>query len=110
MQEEIIAKLNEGIAPATGQPLSEIAAEIFGHVTDPVGPGQRSGRKILERKLRGPMYVNWYPEPAAKNLENEFRLTEIQERRKEKLERLKLAGKGPPKKGSGKRAKKSKGT
>lgn len=102
----MLAKLRAGIAPATGQRLTEISAEIFGHVLNRAGPGHRSGRKILERTLRGEMYMEWYPEPAAKNPYNPFKLTQIQQQRKEKLKLLKISGRNPPKKGAGKRAKK----
>lgn len=95
----------QGIAPATGQPLSEIAAEVWDHVTNPAGPGHRTGRKVLEKPLKGPLYASWYPESPAKNPYNPFKLTPKQERWKEKLKILRAAGKGPPKKGSGKRSK-----
>ena len=98
--------LQAGIAPATNEKLSDIAARIFGHVTNPAGPGHRSGRKILERRLRGPDYVDWYPTPYGKKGGDGPKLTEIQMRRKEKAKALRIAGKGPPKKGEGKRSKK----
>jgi hypothetical protein len=50
--------------------------------------------------------VEWYP-PRAESLPgNEFRLTEVQERWRQKLKGLRANGKGPPKKGAGKRSKK----
>lgn len=102
---EKITQLRAGKAPATGRPLSEIAAEVWGWNTNPVGPGNRSGAKILRRPLKGPLYEAWYPEAAEKNPHNQFRLTEKQERWRAKLRLLRAAGKGPPKKGAGKRKK-----
>lgn len=95
----------DGIAPATGRPLKEIEAEIWDHNTNPVGAGHRSGLKILRKPLKGPLYASWYPEAVAKNPHNPYRLTEKQERWKAKLKILRASGKGPPKKGAGKRSK-----
>lgn len=103
--EKIRILREEGIAPETGRKLSEIAAEVWDHNTNPAGPGHRSGLKTLRKPLKGPLYASWYPEPASKNPFNPFKLTPKQERWKEKLKMLRAAGKGPPKKGSGKRPK-----
>lgn len=104
-EEEQMQILRGGIAPATGRPLKDIAAEIWGHTRDPVGPGHRSGEKLLRRPLKGPLYTSWYPPPLYAYKSNPFKLTEKQMRWKEKLKILRASGKGPPKKGSGKRAK-----
>lgn len=103
--EKIRILREEGIAPETGRKLTEIAAEIWDHNTNPAGPNHRSGLKALRKPLKGPLYASWYPEPDSKNPFNPFKLTPKQERWKEKLKILRAAGKGPPKKGSGKRSK-----
>lgn len=102
--EKIRILREKGIAPATGRKLADIAAEVWEHNTNPVGPGHRSGLKVLQKPLKGALYASWYPEPDAKNPFNPFKLTPKQERWKEKLKVLRAAGKGPPKKGSGKRS------
>lgn len=102
------ASIRSGVAPATGRSYDEIAAEVWGHVppSERVPPGERSFRKLLQRPLRGPLYASWYP-PRPETFEyNEFKLTDEQERRQKKLRMLRAAGKGPPKKGSGKRSSK----
>lgn len=104
-EEEQIQSLAKGIAPATGRPLKDIAAEIWGHTRDPVGPGHRSGEKLLRRPLKGPLYTSWYPPPLHAYKNNPFKFTEKQMRWQEKLKILRASGKGPPKKGAGKRAK-----
>lgn len=104
-EDEKLEMLNRGIAPSTGRPLKEIAADVWGWNKNPVGPGHRSGAKILRRPLKGPLYMEWYPPPASAYKNNEFPLTEKQERWRAKLRLLRAAGKGPPKKGEGKRKK-----
>lgn len=101
------ASIRRGIAPATGRRLEDIAAEVWGHVppSERAPPGERSARKLLRRPLRGQLYVDWYPKRFESYEWNELKLTEIQERRKAKLRQLRASGKGPPKKGSGKRSK-----
>ncbi|CAM8983385.1 unnamed protein product [Rhodiola kirilowii] len=84
--------------------LTEARARIFGHVLNPTG--QRSPHKILRKKLFGEKIAAWYPydpkydDPAVIKREESERLS--------KLEMLKRRGKGPPKKGQGKRASKRK--
>jgi len=104
-EDEKISLIRQGIAPATGQPLRALAADVWGWNKNPVGPGHRSGSKILRRPLKGPLYTSWYPESPYKNKLNEFRMSEQSERWREKLRLLRAAGKGPPKKGQGKRKK-----
>ncbi|XP_024541782.1 uncharacterized protein LOC112350759 [Selaginella moellendorffii] len=74
-------------------------ARIFNYV---IGNGLRSGHKILRRKLIGPELVKWYPFPL-QHLDRRFK-DPTEERRYQRLQRLKRAGKGRPKKGQGKRA------
>lgn len=102
------ASIRKGIAPATGRTFAEVAAEVWEHVppNERVPPGERSVRKLLKKPLRGPLYASWYP-PRPESLSfNKFKLTEKQERWKKKLRMLRAAGKGPPKKGQGKRSSK----
>lgn len=103
--EHKINLLRKGIAPATGRPLKEIQAEVWGHSRDPAQPGQRSGEKLLRRPLRGHLFTSWYPPPISSYKSLPFKLTEKQERWKVKLKTLRASGKGPPKKGAGKRSK-----
>ncbi|KAH7518923.1 hypothetical protein FEM48_Zijuj09G0222600 [Ziziphus jujuba var. spinosa] len=73
--------LKRMLATALGEGLSGARARIFGHVINPTG--QKSAHKILRKKLIGEKVAQW---------------------RLSKLEMLKRRGKGPPKKGQGKRA------
>lgn len=100
-----IEKIRQGVAPSSGRKLTEIAAEIWGHVRDPAGPGHRSGIKYLKKPLKGPLYEQWYPIPIHQIKGSPVKLTDKQERWQKKLKVLRAAGKGPPKKGSGKRSK-----
>lgn len=102
---EKISQIRAGIAPATGRPLAELARDVWGYSANPAGPGHRSGLKILRRPLKGPLYASWYPEPLSANPLNPIRLTDKQERWRKKLKMLRASGKGPPKKGAGKRSK-----
>lgn len=105
-EEAAYASIRRGIAPATGRRLEDIAADLWGHTppSERASPGERSARKLLKRPLRGHLYAAWYP-PRLESYEwNQFKLSEIQERRKAKLRQLRANGKGPPKKGSGKRS------
>lgn len=79
--------------------IDEARARIFGHV---LGDGERSGHKVLRKKLIGEKILDWYPTPIQKQ-DPMFEDPNIR-RRLLKNERLKRRGKGPPKKGHGKRA------
>jgi small subunit ribosomal protein S33 len=79
--------------------LLEARARIFGHV---IGNGLRSGHKVLRKKLIGEKLLGWYETPIQK-LDPMYEDPK-EKRRLLKLERLKRRGKGPPKKGHGKRA------
>ncbi|ONK65838.1 uncharacterized protein A4U43_C06F1490 [Asparagus officinalis] len=80
--------------------VTEARAAIFGHVLNPTG--KRSPHKILRKKLIGDKVAQWYPY----DIKNEDRdvLAREEKERLAKLEMLKRRGKGPPKKGHGKRA------
>ena len=70
----------------------------------------RTGYKYLKQKPTGPMAAHYYVPDMAKGFRNvapDF-LTEQEERRQEALVRLRRRGKGPTKKGEGKRSKKKK--
>ena len=82
--------------------LAAVAARIFGNH---LGDGRRSGRKVLSKALKGPAMLTYYPE----KLKDALTVDPDETRRVIKLERAKRRGKGPPKKGQGKRAVKGKG-
>ncbi|KAI8049763.1 hypothetical protein BDF22DRAFT_746025 [Syncephalis plumigaleata] len=69
--------------------LTQLTARVFGHVHNPMGI--RTGNKILRKRLLGPTFAAYYPK--------EFGRTAG------RVERRRRRGKGPPKKGQGKRAK-----
>lgn len=103
---EKIRRLREdGVAPATGRLLADVAAELWEHNPNPAGPGHRSGTRLLEKPLRGPLYANWYMPRPSENPESPMRMSEKQMRWRKKLKMLRASGKGPPKKGAGKRSK-----
>ncbi|XP_068319508.1 small ribosomal subunit protein mS33-like [Pyrus communis] len=80
--------------------VTEARARIFGHVINPTGP--RSAHKILRKKLIGEKVAQWYPYDIKKD---DPRIMAMEEQeRLSKLEMLKRRGKGPPKKGQGRRA------
>ena len=87
----------------TAQEIAVTAARIFGHH---IGNGLPSGRKVLRKRLLGPTFAAYYPESIAKL--DALMVDPNETRRVIKLERLKRRGKGPPKKGEGKRASKGK--
>jgi small subunit ribosomal protein S33 len=66
----------------------------------------RTGNKLLKQKPIGPIAIQYHLKDLTKNfkkLDPEFQ-TDLQERRTEALHKLRTRGKGPPKKGQGKRA------
>jgi small subunit ribosomal protein S33 len=83
--------------------LAQLSAKLFNNVYNPTG--ERTGNKILRKRLIGPTVVGWYPKriitlreitdafPGMKliNQEEKLRLEEITKRKKR--------GKGAPKKG-----------
>lgn len=80
--------------------VTEARARIFGHVLNPTG--QRSPHKILRKKLKGDQVAQWYPDDICKD--DPMIIARSEKERLEKLQMLKRRGKGPPKKGHGKRA------
>eukprot|EP00252_Welwitschia_mirabilis_P008842 TRINITY_DN2107_c0_g1_i1.p1 TRINITY_DN2107_c0_g1~~TRINITY_DN2107_c0_g1_i1.p1 ORF type:complete len:100 (-),score=18.88 TRINITY_DN2107_c0_g1_i1:162-461(-) len=80
--------------------VTEARARIFGHVLNP--SGKRSGHKILRKKLIGQKVAEYYPRDIANDDPRVVKQRNLE--RLEKLESLKRRGKGPPKKGQGRRA------
>lgn len=91
---------------ATKQALGEISRRIFGQLPQ---NNLRSGNKILNKRLKGPTVASWFHKPFAMTVGkgNPYNM-QIREERQAKLDKLKRRGKGPPKKGAGKRASKKK--
>ncbi|KAK9733486.1 hypothetical protein RND81_04G071000 [Saponaria officinalis] len=92
------------LAAAIGKGVTEARANIFGHVINPTC--QRSAHKVLRKKLIGDKVSQWYPYDIKHDDPNIMARKE--EERMSKLEMLKRRGKGPPKKGQGRRATKRK--
>mmetsp|Transcript_24523 Transcript_24523/g.23579 ORF Transcript_24523/g.23579 Transcript_24523/m.23579 type:complete len:92 (-) Transcript_24523:308-583(-) len=90
---------------ASRQAIAAVQRQIFGTLPN---KNVRTGNQVLKKRFTGPMLERYYLEP----IEPSARFTmpeytsEIQQRRLDKLETLRRRGKGPPKKGSGKRSKK----
>ncbi|PIN18186.1 Mitochondrial ribosomal protein S27 [Handroanthus impetiginosus] len=95
--------LRNVLSKAALEGVTEARARIFGHVLNPTG--QRSAHKILRKKLIGDKVAAWYPYDI--NKDDPLVMARKEQERLNKLEMLKRRGKGPPKKGQGKRAKKS---
>ncbi|KAJ0980846.1 hypothetical protein J5N97_009101 [Dioscorea zingiberensis] len=92
--------LRSMLAAAAVRGLTEARAKIFGHILNPTG--KRSAHKILRKKLIGEKVAQWYPYDI-KN-DDPLVLQREEKERLSKLEMLKRRGKGPPKKGQGRRA------
>ncbi|RDY13127.1 hypothetical protein CR513_01985 [Mucuna pruriens] len=86
------AAINEGVV--------EARARIFGHQLNP--SGLKSPHKILRMKLFGEKVAQWYPYDIKKD--DPLVMAREEQERLSKLEMLKRRGKGPPKKGQGRRA------
>jgi hypothetical protein len=87
--------------------IDEAARIVFGN--RPVVP-YRTGFKLLKQQPIAPILANYYLPDQTKHfrkLTPGFQ-TDLEERRQEKLIRLRARNKGPPKKGEGSRAKKGK--
>ncbi|KAJ7951128.1 Mitochondrial ribosomal protein S27 [Quillaja saponaria] len=92
------------LTAAVTQGVTEARARIFGHVLNPTG--QRSPHKLLRKKLIGQKVAEWYPYDIKQD--DPLVMAREEQERLSKLEMLKRRGKGPPKKGQGKRASKRK--
>jgi len=93
--------------PAMKAVIAQSAARIFG--TRPVVP-YRTGFKYLLQNPTGPIAAQYYPKDPIKNFKAASKdfATDAEDVREEQLRRFKRKGKGPPKKGFGKRAQKAK--
>jgi small subunit ribosomal protein S33 len=87
--------------------IDETSRKCFGFL--PI-VNHRTGYQFLKNKPLGPLMNNYYvpDNTRAFKLAAPDYMTEIEERRRDALDRLKRRGKGPPKKGQGKRSKKKK--
>ncbi|KAL8160237.1 hypothetical protein V2J09_001774 [Rumex salicifolius] len=99
-----VGRLKSVVAAAVTRGVTEARARIFGHLLNPTA--QRSAHKLLRKKLIGEKVAAWYPYDI-KN-DDPLLMAEQEQERLNKLEMLKRRGKGPPKKGQGKRASKRK--
>ncbi|KAL1337741.1 hypothetical protein HN51_032439 [Arachis hypogaea] len=88
------------VGSAIKQGVTEARARIFGHQLNPTG--QKSAHKILRQKLFGEKVAQWYPYDIKKD--DPLVMARQEQERLSKLEMLKRRGKGPPKKGQGRRA------
>ncbi|KAG6437934.1 hypothetical protein SASPL_102865 [Salvia splendens] len=95
--------LKKALAEVAIRGVTEARARIFGHFLNPTG--QRSANKILRKKLIGDKVAGWYPYDI--NRDDPRVMAQTEQERLSRLEMLKRRQKGPPKKGQGKRAKKS---
>uniref|UniRef100_A0A0E0H9D6 Small ribosomal subunit protein mS33 n=1 Tax=Oryza nivara TaxID=4536 RepID=A0A0E0H9D6_ORYNI len=95
-----VGGLRQLLAAAVTTGVAEARAAIFGHALNPTG--KRAATKLLRKKMVGEQLAQWYPydikrdDPLVMAREEKARLS--------KLEMLKRRGKGPPKKGQGRRA------
>ncbi|KAF7823438.1 28S ribosomal protein S33, mitochondrial [Senna tora] len=88
------------VAAAVAQGVAEARARIFGQVLNPTG--ERSPHKLLRKKLIGEKVAQWYPYDIQRD--DPLVMAQQEQERLSKLEMLKRRGKGPPKKGQGRRA------
>ena len=94
-------------APASKR-LDAIGRAIFGTLE---GNNERSGNKVLRKKLKGPLLADYYFDQSGQSVDEVGReivkgwMNDVEARRKSQLEVLRRRGKGPPKKGQGKRSK-----
>eukprot|EP00579_Thalassiosira_antarctica_P008762 CAMPEP_0201902046 /NCGR_PEP_ID=MMETSP0902-20130614/54753_1 /ASSEMBLY_ACC=CAM_ASM_000551 /TAXON_ID=420261 /ORGANISM="Thalassiosira antarctica, Strain CCMP982" /LENGTH=97 /DNA_ID=CAMNT_0048436035 /DNA_START=425 /DNA_END=718 /DNA_ORIENTATION=- len=90
--------------------IAAVTREIFGTLPN---RGVRTGMQFLKKPLTGAYEARWYMEsiePYARRAQRActsfpIYTSELQERRSTKLRMLRQRGKGPPKKGTGKRSK-----
>lgn len=102
-----MAKIPSKFTPALQAVIKEASRVCFGNL--PIVP-YRTGFKYLKQNPSGPMAANYYLPDMTKTFRQfapDF-LTEQEDRRADALVRLRRRGKGPTKKGEGKRAKKKK--
>jgi len=93
---------------ATKEYLDQVRWRIFGSYP---GNGLRSGRKVLRKNLIGDKVLAWYPQTETYGKPHRGDKLWVDPdllTAKERLERYQRRGKGPPKKGEGKRASRKK--
>ena len=94
--------------PPQSKRLDAIGRAIFGTLE---GNNERSGNKVLRKKLKGPLLADYYFDQSGQSVDEVGReivkgwMSDVEARRKSQLEVLRRRGKGPPKKGQGKRSK-----
>ncbi|XP_062179916.1 small ribosomal subunit protein mS33-like [Phragmites australis] len=88
------------LAAAATAGAAEARAAIFGHAVNPTG--KRAATKLLRKKLVGEQVAQWYPYDIKRD--DPLVMAREEKERLSKLEMLKRRGKGPPKKGQGRRA------
>ncbi len=94
-------------SPAFIKVIDESSRKVFGNL--PIVP-YRTGFKLLRTKPIGPLLNSYFPHDFTKNFRSvldNFQ-TDLEQRRANALLRAKRQGKGPPKKGEGRRASKKK--
>jgi len=99
------SKAIKTFSPAFLRAIDASARRIFGHLPPASEAGMST--KMLKNKPIGPLIINHYIDTkyvgeSVAGLDDDFQ-TELQERRDIQLERLRKKGKGPPKKGQGRR-------
>ncbi|KAK7292652.1 hypothetical protein RJT34_15503 [Clitoria ternatea] len=94
--------LKKMVCAAIAEGVVEARARIFGHQLNPLG--KKSPHKHLRMKLFGEKVAQWYPYDIKKD--DPLVMARQEQERLSKLEMLKRRGKGPPKKGQGRRASK----
>jgi small subunit ribosomal protein S33 len=101
------SRVFNAFTPAFKAAIDTASRRIFGNL--PI-TNTRTGFKVLQRKPIGPLAINYYPADAERPFRNTLDdfATDLERRRVEALYRLKRRGKGPAKKGQGKRASKKK--
>ena len=99
-QEEARSSMAGNAGATLARRLAEAASRVFGTMLN--ATTDRSGRKLLAKPLIGDVVASYYGQSITK-LDPLYE-DPLEKRRKIKLERLKRRGKGPPKKGQGKRA------
>eukprot|EP00186_Timspurckia_oligopyrenoides_P003060 CAMPEP_0182441306 /NCGR_PEP_ID=MMETSP1172-20130603/232_1 /TAXON_ID=708627 /ORGANISM="Timspurckia oligopyrenoides, Strain CCMP3278" /LENGTH=145 /DNA_ID=CAMNT_0024635491 /DNA_START=74 /DNA_END=512 /DNA_ORIENTATION=+ len=104
---EKMEMVQKGIAPESGRTFADIEIEVFG-IARNSNPNLRSPRKLLRRALLGPRVLDWYIPSLFQSPLAEQKLNPIQVRRRQKVAELRKLGKGPPKKGEGKRSQQKK--
>ncbi|XP_074268945.1 small ribosomal subunit protein mS33 [Silene latifolia] len=96
--------LKKMVTAALTSGITEARSRIFGHVINPTS--QITAHKVLRKKLIGEKVAEWYPHNI--DFDDPDFMAKKEQKRLAKNEMLKRRGKGPPKKGQGKRASKRK--